>query len=144
MDETLAAAYPAALARVARRLPEAACLPDAAEVPVMLVGEIGLNFLDAMRFPHAHFVNRTIARIPALLGNEGLVLGVVSARGLTHLGDNLHFDASSADQLGRRYAYRWLMSEGLLPDGTCDFALAPALLNDTKDKPWWSFFTCST
>jgi hypothetical protein len=58
------------------------------------------------------------------------------------------FDALSAEILGRRYAHAWLLTEGLAPPDLHDFALAPGLLNDEVDRPWYSRFfgmiTCAT
>lgn len=147
MEQTTADEYPAALARVTRALPEAACTETAEFVPIMIVGEIGINFLDMARFPHAKAVNAAIAKLPATMGKEGHITAVCSASGLTHLGDHVHFDSTSAETLGRRYAYQWLMTEGLLHD-LHDFTLSPALLNDAKEQPWYSgvigMLTCAT
>lgn len=75
-------------------------------------------------------------------------MSLCSALGLSHLGDNLHFDALSAEILGRRYAHAWLLTEGLAPPDLHDFALAPGLLNDEVDRPWYARFfgmiTCAT
>ncbi|KAH8085618.1 carbohydrate esterase/sialic acid-specific acetylesterase [Aureococcus anophagefferens] len=143
-----ASAYPDALARVARSLPERACCDAADFVPVMIVGELGVNFLDAKRFPHARAVNDAICKAPGVLDQEGRLVSVCSALGLSHLGDNLHFDALSAEILGRRYAHAWLLTEGLAPPDLHDFALAPGFLNDEVDRPWYSRFfgmiTCAT
>ena len=147
-DAARAAAYPDALARVARSLPERACCDAADFVPVMIVGELGVNFLDAKRFPHARAVNDAICKAPGVLDQEGRLVSVCSALGLSHLGDNLHFDALSAEILGRRYAHAWLLTEGLAPPDLHDFALAPGLLNDEVDRPWYARFfgmiTCAT
>ena len=145
-DDSRAAAYPEALARVARALPEA-CLPDTADlVPVFIAAELGVNFLDAKRFPSAKAVNAAICELPEVLGKEERVACVCSAQGLTHIGDHLHFDTASAEILGRRYAYTWLTTEGLL--ATHDFSLSPGLLNDEKPRPWYAaavgILTCST
>jgi hypothetical protein len=46
--------------------------------------------------------NQQIRQLPGRVSRTGLV----TAEGLTHKGDTLHFDAASARELGRRYAAR--------------------------------------
>lgn len=58
-----------------------------------VAGEIG-------RFLKDDFINRVIADLPEQVPNTA----VVSAKGLTDKGDQLHFDTPSARELGKRYA----------------------------------------
>ena len=62
------------------------------ELP-FVAGEIGY-------FNKVDFVNAAINKLPAEAPNTA----VVSAKGLTDMGDRLHFDATSARELGKRYA----------------------------------------
>ncbi|KAJ1447531.1 SGNH hydrolase-type esterase domain-containing protein [Pelagophyceae sp. CCMP2097] len=77
--------------------------------PLFILGEVG-HFLDAgdARFPDFEKINAAMARIAN--GDDRAAL--VSARGLRHKGDRLHFDAASADALGRRYALEFLGLSG--------------------------------
>ncbi|CAL1147615.1 unnamed protein product [Cladocopium goreaui] len=78
-------------------------------VPLIL-GELGMEFLDLEdpRFSFAETVNASIVKF----GSSGEHIGVVSARGLQHKGDRLHFSSTAADELGKRYAWKWLEMTG--------------------------------
>ena len=52
------------------------------------------------RNPYARIVNEAIMRIPQRVKNTAYV----ESQGLTHKGDDLHFNTESARELGRRYA----------------------------------------
>eukprot|EP00912_Choanoflagellata_sp_UC4_P000989 UC4_evm2s608 len=67
-------------------------------VPIV-VGEIP-EFLNSSRFPDAPTVNNSIRNVSKFIGCSKCV----SSKGLSHIGDNLHFDAESARELGRRFA----------------------------------------
>ena len=73
-------------------------------LPVVL-GELGC-FLDVTdpRFSHAAVVNAGMLTSPASLPGSSCV----SAHGLDHRGDRLHFSSAAAEELGRRYAHAWL------------------------------------
>jgi len=53
-------------------------------------------------------VNGAICTVAAAAAAQGRRVGVVSARGLGHRGDRLHFNAEAARTLGERYARCWL------------------------------------
>lgn len=100
--------YATRLRAVVRALPAACGAPCA---PVIL-GELGLEFLDAehdARFHAARAINRAIVHVGSTAGPS---VSVVSARGLGHVGDQLHFSARAANELGVRYAWRWLELTG--------------------------------
>jgi hypothetical protein len=63
-----------------------------ADLPFVL-GEIG-------HFKKVQLINEIIRTVPNIVPN----VGVVTAEGLTDIGDGTHFDAASARELGRRYA----------------------------------------
>lgn len=83
------------------------CLRAALSSPALpiVVGELGY-FLDAAdeRFAHAATVNAGLVALPTALP----ACVCVSAHGLAHRGDRLHFGSGAADELGRRYAHGWL------------------------------------
>lgn len=58
-----------------------------------IAGEIGYFLKD-------DFINKVINGLPQQVSNTA----VVSAKGLNHKGDQLHFDTPSARELGKRYA----------------------------------------
>lgn len=58
-----------------------------------VAGEIG-------RFNKTDFINNVINQLPSVVKNTA----VVSAKGLNDKGDQLHFDAAAARELGKRYA----------------------------------------
>jgi len=70
------------------------------ELPVV-VGALG-DF--TRRYPFTTLINDSLARIP----KQVPFTAFAPAEGLGHIGDRLHFDASSADELGRRYAEAYL------------------------------------
>lgn len=73
----------------------------AGDIPVV-VGELG-EFLVGRsdgKQPFANIVNEQLALIPL----RGKGAAFVSAAGLRHKGDDLHFDAASLREFGRRYA----------------------------------------
>ena len=70
---------------------------DLPDVPVIL-GGLG-TFLDPERFAARDEYNELILQAAAELPNAGFV----SAEGLNHRGDNLHFDTPSQYELARRY-----------------------------------------
>lgn len=55
--------------------------------------------------PFADLVNRQLAQVPAVIANSAFV----PSGGLAHRGDELHFNAPSLRELGRRYAHAFLM-----------------------------------
>lgn len=80
--------------------------PDAAVV----VGELGY-FLDQAgdeRFAHAATVNAGLVNLPRALPH----CTTVSAHGLEHGGDRLHFSAAAAEAFGVRYAEAWVRLAG--------------------------------
>jgi hypothetical protein len=101
-DERLAQAYPERWLRLIQHL--RADL-DAPGVPVV-AGALG-DFLIARRGrrnPDARLVNEQLARLPLLAPN----VAFASAAGLTHKGDEVHFDSPSLREFGRRYALAFL------------------------------------
>lgn len=70
-----------------------------AEVPV-IVGQLGPFF----RRAESAIVNEQLASIPLTVPNAGFV----SSNGLVHKGDEVHFDAASLREFGRRYAHAYL------------------------------------
>lgn len=64
-----------------------------------VAGELG-EFIQVTRSPHAGTVNDAIRSMPEQVPHTAFV----SARGLTAKADQIHFDAESARELGRRYA----------------------------------------
>jgi hypothetical protein len=98
---------------------------------IFILGEVG-HFLDAedARFPDFKKINAAMALL--VRGDDRTAL--VSARGLVHKGDRLHFDAPAADALGRRYAMEFLRLSNLghdslrylVANATTDAAPRPA------------------
>ena len=78
-----------------------------------------------------HFLPKTSARPCvdlvqeqlATAGKEAAECAIVSAAGLDHLGDEVHFNAESLDEFGRRYADAWA---ALDLAGSWRFQVAPA------------------
>eukprot|EP00316_Scyphosphaera_apsteinii_P004994 CAMPEP_0119318536 /NCGR_PEP_ID=MMETSP1333-20130426/46724_1 /TAXON_ID=418940 /ORGANISM="Scyphosphaera apsteinii, Strain RCC1455" /LENGTH=264 /DNA_ID=CAMNT_0007324737 /DNA_START=125 /DNA_END=919 /DNA_ORIENTATION=- len=99
-DEETAAAYHSRLDRALCALREAFEEPD---LP-LIVGEM-LYSLDQSDddYVQASNINAAIVSAPSRLSS----CACVSAFGLSHIGDRLHFDASSQEELGRRYAASW-------------------------------------
>ena len=145
-DAALATSHAARLAAALEQLRAAIGCPA---VPVVL-GELGY-FLDVTdpRFVHARQVNAgmvsraagDVSRIAIPLADTGGLthsvtptpvsthadLACVSAHGLDHRGDRLHFSSAAAEELGRRYAHAWLQLAR--PDEPlCEAAPPPAHL----------------
>jgi hypothetical protein len=80
---------------------------EATRMPVV-VGQLG-GFLrkSGVEFstPYAELVNRQLAQAPAVISNSAFV----PSGGLADRGDELHFNAPSLRELGRRYAHAFLM-----------------------------------
>lgn len=100
----------ASAATYAKRLPAALdalrCAIGGGGAPVpILLGELGywLDQSDA-DYVHATTINAAIVDAPGRLPCSACV----SAHGLAHKGDRLHFDAQASEELGRRYADEWL------------------------------------
>jgi hypothetical protein len=91
-------------ARLPRALDALRCALGEPELPVV-VGELGY-WLDQADpdYAHAPAINAAIVEAPQAMTN----CACVSAHGLAHKGDRLHFCAESAEELGRRYASAWL------------------------------------
>ncbi|CAK9085338.1 Probable carbohydrate esterase At4g34215 [Durusdinium trenchii] len=106
-SEEMASLYPSRLHQLKQDL-QTAC----GGVP-MILGELGMEFLDLedSRFSFADAVNTSIVEFGT---SGGTSIGCVSARGLQHKGDRLHFCRSSAEELGKRYAWKWLEMTGNL------------------------------
>jgi len=64
-----------------------------------ICGQLG-EWLPAGSYPYAATVNVALSNMPSIVNNTACV----SAGGLSHKGDFIHFDAASARELGRRYA----------------------------------------
>lgn len=95
-------------------------------VPLIL-GELGMEFLDLEdpRFSFAETVNASIVKF----GSSREHIGVVSARGLQHKGDRLHFSSTAADEL-----------EALcLEMARNDRGIEPFAANDCGEQPITSF-----
>eukprot|EP00913_Durusdinium_trenchii_P014396 g13503.t1 len=119
-SEEMASLYPSRLHQLKQDL-QTAC----GGVP-MILGELGMEFLDLedSRFSFADTGNAKESHInPEDAVNTSIVefgtsggtsIGCVSARGLQHKGDRLHFCRSSAEELGKRYAWKWLEMTGNL------------------------------
>ncbi|RYZ27003.1 MAG: sialate O-acetylesterase, partial [Chitinophagaceae bacterium] len=88
-DSLRAAVYLEKLSTLIRRLRAELKQPN---LP-FVAGEIGY-------FNKSNFINPVINQLPEKVA----FTAVVSAKGLTHKGDRLHFDTPSARELGKRYA----------------------------------------
>ncbi len=75
----------------------------APHLPVV-VGELGPFLSGDPRFGHPERINQALARAALALPRCGLV----SAAGLDHDGDQVHFSAGALRELGRRYAAAYL------------------------------------
>lgn len=71
-----------------------------------VAGELGYFLKDIETF------NRNLQELPKRVGHTA----VISAEGLTHKGDHVHFDSRSAELLGERYAIAMLKLLGLKDD----------------------------
>lgn len=99
----LAPRYEAALHDLVARMRAAFDAPD---LP-FIVGQMG-TFADVPWTDAQHLVDQAHRRLPAHIPGTAYV----SAEGLTHGGDRIHFDAASARALGRRYAEAYLALTG--------------------------------
>jgi hypothetical protein len=98
----LAETYGARLAQMIRDLRADLSAPD---LP-FVAGQLG-DFLYTRKtnnVPEAITVNDAIARLPREVPHTGFI----SVKGLTHKGDQLHFDAASEREMGRRFAAEML------------------------------------
>jgi hypothetical protein len=79
---------------------------NAPELP-FVVGQIG-EFLytrkDPTKTPYAKIINDALAEIPNKVANTACV----KSKGLTHKGDEVHFDTDSQHELGKRFAVEML------------------------------------
>ena len=98
----LASSYAERWTALMKKLREDAEAPD---VPI-LVGELGEYLYTRAngQSRYARTVNDQIASLPGRLDR----VAVISSRGLGHRGDQLHFDAASEREFGRRYAEAFL------------------------------------
>lgn len=104
--EASATTYAERWVRMMKQLRTDAGAPD---VPI-IAGELG----DFLQRPFVSVVNEQIASLPRLLDS----VAIVPTQGLAHKGDELHFDAASQRELGRRYAKSFLL---VAPDwSACD------------------------
>ena len=94
-EEELAETYAERLYGMIGDLRDDLKLPD---LPVV-VGELG-EFLQTERYPYAGAVNRALEELPEQVSNTAFV----DAEGLTAKSDEVHFDAESCREFGRRYA----------------------------------------
>lgn len=78
---------------------------DSPDLP-FVAGQIGefLYTRTTNNVPGSRIVNAAIAELPAKLAHTGFV----SSHGLTHKGDQLHFDAASQREMGKRFAAEML------------------------------------
>ncbi|MBI5768924.1 MAG: sulfatase-like hydrolase/transferase [Verrucomicrobia bacterium] len=95
----LAPAYAAKLADLVARLRQEL---DAPAVP-FIAGQLG-KFADSPWDEFKQQIDRTLRDLPAKVPRTAFV----SAEGLNHKGDKIHFDADSYRELGRRYAAAYL------------------------------------
>jgi hypothetical protein len=97
-DEKRAGDYDTRWARMIADFRKDLAMP---ELPVV-VGELGeyLYGRTGNKSPFARLVNERIDQIPQRVAHTA----VASSKGLKHKGDELHFDAESQRELGRRYA----------------------------------------
>lgn len=77
----------------------------------IVVGEIG-QFVSPARLPEAATVRDAQRRMPDALSH----VGFASSDGLDHLGDELHFSADAARELGRRFARAMRALQAPAPD----------------------------
>ena len=66
-----------------------------------LIGELGDFIVRNPNCPYAYQVNTALRNVAAAVPNTGWV----DVDGLDHVGDQLHFDRRSLNELGRRYAH---------------------------------------
>lgn len=80
---------------------------DAEDVP-FVVGLLGDFVETRQESPYAIGVNEQLRFLPA----KFRLVGVVESKGLTDIGDHLHFNTEAARDLGRRYAAVYLKMAG--------------------------------
>lgn len=80
---------------------------DAEDVP-FVVGLLGDFVETRQESPYAIHVNEQLRGLPA----KFRLVGVVESKGLTDIGDHLHFNTEAARELGRRYADVFFRLEG--------------------------------
>ena len=102
-----AASYGARLAQMFQDLRQDLSQPD---LPIV-VGEMG-QFVSPARLPEAATVRDAQRRMPDALPH----VGFASSGGLGHLGDELHFSADAARELGRRFARAMRALQAPAPD----------------------------
>lgn len=107
----LAPAYEAKLLDLVSRFRVLSGSPD---VP-FLVGQMG-KFPDVPWTPEIVMVDAVHRRLPNLVAR----CAFVSAEGLAHKGDKIHFDSASYRELGRRYAAAALRLDAVAGDGVAD------------------------
>ncbi|MCH7847582.1 MAG: sialate O-acetylesterase [Planctomycetes bacterium] len=66
-----------------------------------LIGELGEFLVRDPNRPYAFQINRALFNVAAVVPNTGWI----DAHGLDHVGDQVHFDRRSLNELGRRYAH---------------------------------------
>ena len=78
----------------------------APEVPFVVaqIGEFLYSRKDPSKTPHARMINAALANIPKRVSNTACV----KSTGLTHKGDEVHFDTKSEREMGRRFAAEML------------------------------------
>jgi hypothetical protein len=96
-DETRARTYGERWLRFVNAIRKDLNTPD---LPVV-VGELGRFF----RAPHVEEIKTQLACLPLRASR----VGFVPSEGLSHKGDEVHFDAASLREFGRRYAHAWRM-----------------------------------
>ena len=98
----LAETYGVRLAQMIRDLRADLGSPD---LP-FVAGQLGefLYTRQTNNVPEARTVNDALARLPREVPHTGFI----SVKGLTHKGDQLHFDAASQREMGRRFAAEML------------------------------------
>ncbi|MFN7139337.1 MAG: sialate O-acetylesterase, partial [Limisphaerales bacterium] len=79
---------------------------NAPNLPVVVaqIGEFLYTRKDPTKTPHARMINDALERIPSRV----LYTACVFSAGLTHKGDEVHFDARSEREMGRRFAEQML------------------------------------
>ncbi|MBU3113314.1 sialate O-acetylesterase [Clostridium lacusfryxellense] len=68
-----------------------------------IAGEIG-DFLNINKYPYVNIINSAIINLKEKISNYDYV----ETAGFSHIGDFLHFNASSAKELGKRYASKYI------------------------------------
>ena len=75
------------------------------KLPV-IVGELGrfAGTYQSGKLKYMDVVNKALSKIPSVIEN----CGFASSEGLTHRGDNIHFDSKSYRVFGKRYFEEFL------------------------------------